>query len=277
MNETRSHEELRGALAAEALGALGGPERAEFLAHLAECEGCRAELAELREAAAALAYAAPPASLDPARSERVRARLLARAAADARGAEGTDLSARRGTIPVQVARPRRSGWWATAAAVALLVAAGAYALSLRGRVEELSGRLATLEAERARLRGEVAARERAISDLAGRGVRVIDLAAAGPRAPSGRMFWNPRSGAWTFFAHDLPPVRRDRAYQLWLITPGRKLSAGTFTPGPDGEAVVQAKYDLPADSLRAVAVTEEPVGGVPEPTGPIVILGALSD
>ena len=113
--------------------------------------------------------------------------------------------------------------------------------------------------------------------MAGRGVRVIELASAGPRAPSGRMFWNPRSGTWTFFAHGLPAVPRDRAYQLWLVTPGRKLSAGTFTPAADGAAVVRARYDLPPDSLRAVAVTEEPTGGVPQPTGPVVIAGPLSE
>lgn len=268
MSDTRSHEDLRGALAAEALGVLDGDGRAELLAHLGACPACRAELAELHETAAALAYAAPPAPLDAERSARIRARLLARAAADTRGAAVIPL--------LRGAAPARGGWWAAAAAMTLLAGAGGYALTQQGRVDRLSARLAALEAERAALRGEVASRERTLSELADRRVRVIELASSDPRAPSGRMFWNPASGAWTFFAHGLPPVDRDRAYQLWLITPGRKLNAGTFTPGPDGTAVVQTRYDLPTDSLRAVAVTEEPAGGVPAPTGNPVVVGEYS-
>lgn len=272
MSPGKPHAELREALAEEALEVLDGAERAELLAHVDGCAECREELAELRAAAGAMAYAAPPASLDPYRSARIRTRLLARAAAAPPPATApvADLAARR------EARPP-GGWWAAAAAVALLLGAGGYALALRERVERLSGRLTALEAEREDLAGEVAAHERTLAELAGREVRVIDLAAAGPRSPSGRMFWNPGSGTWTFFAHGLPPVDHGRVYQLWLVTPGRKLGAGTFTPGADGMAVVQARFDLPPDSLRAVAVTEEPAGGVPQPTGAPVIAGAHTD
>lgn len=62
---------------AYALDALDDVERADYEAHLAQCEPCREELASLTEAAAALAWAvespAPPAEL--------RARLLDAAAA----------------------------------------------------------------------------------------------------------------------------------------------------------------------------------------------------
>jgi anti-sigma-K factor RskA len=71
-------------------------------------------------------------------------------------------------------------------------------------------------------------------------------------------------------------VRPGREYQLWLVTPGRKISAGTFTAGAGGTAVVQAEYALSPDSLQAVAVTEEPAGGLPQPTGEIILAGALS-
>jgi anti-sigma-K factor RskA len=54
------------------------------------------------------------------------------------------------------------------------------------------------------------------------------------------------------------------------------VSAGTFRPGPAGSAQVSARYDLPPDSLRAIAVTEEPAGGVPAPTGEVVVSGAFS-
>jgi anti-sigma-K factor RskA len=87
------------------------------------------------------------------------------------------------------------------------------------------------------------------------------------------MFWDPATARWTFFAHNLPALRPDRDYQLWLITPAGPVSAGTFRPTPEGHATVQATYPLPRDQLRAVAVTEEPAGGLPKPSGTPLILG----
>jgi len=42
----------------------------------------------------------------------------------------------------------------------------------------------------------------------------------------------------------------------------------------NGDAVVQASYPLDRKALTAVAVTEEPAGGVPLPTGTMVVVGA---
>ncbi len=279
MSGTPTHDELRDSLAAEALGALHGPEREALLAHLEECGECARELAGMRATADELAFAVPAVALDPDRSARVRARLVARAAADARpagDAQGAPvLPLRREPPRAGPARPR-AGWWAAAAAVALLLGVGVYAAALGRRVEALGGRLAAAQTEREALRGELLRREGTLAELAAPGVRVIDVASPEQRAPSGRMFWNPRSGTWTFFASDLPPVREGREYQLWLVTPTGPLSAGTFRPGPGGSARVSARYDLPPDSLRAIAVTEEPAGGVPAPTGEVVVSGAFS-
>jgi anti-sigma-K factor RskA len=72
-------------------------------------------------------------------------------------------------------------------------------------------------------------------------------------------------------------LRDNRDYQLWLITPAGPVSAGTFKPTPDGQAVMQATYALPRDQLKAVAVTEEPAGGLPKPSGQPLILGTYSE
>jgi anti-sigma-K factor RskA len=88
------------------------------------------------------------------------------------------------------------------------------------------------------------------------------------------MFWDQGTDSWTFVAHDLPELRSGRTYQLWLIDASeQRISAGTFAPRPDGRAIVQAQYRLPPDALAMVAVTEEPEGGVAQPTGEIVIAG----
>jgi hypothetical protein len=47
----------------------------------------------------------------------------------------------------------------------------------------------------------------------------------------------------------------------------------TFSVTALGDAVEQATYALDRNALKAVAVTEEPEGGVPVATGQIVVVG----
>ncbi|MFL5578095.1 MAG: anti-sigma factor domain-containing protein, partial [Gemmatimonadaceae bacterium] len=182
-------------------------------------------------------------------------------------------------------RWREGAGWLLAAAIALAAALGL----LRGRGERDALRASVAEAGRARdaaareldaVRTQVAERDRLLAQLTGPGVRVLELKAGGtapvpaPRLASARMFWDRSTGSWTMFVHDLAPPPAGRTYQLWLVTPRAKIPAGTFTPSPAGDAIVHATYALDPAALRAVAVTEEPEGGVPQPTGRVVIVGA---
>lgn len=291
MSLDMTHEDVQAALAAEALDALDGPEAAAVRAHLAGCDDCRRELESLREAAASLAFAAPRVPMDAERSARLRSRLLARAAADAQPAavDGPRIVAPVAAAPVAPVpgvislsreRERRGwggGWLAAAAAVLLLVAVGAWAARLKGRYDALSERYAAADTERGGLVRAIAQRDSSLAALSGPGVQVIELASTQQRAPGGRMFWDPQTARWTFFAHGLPALRPGRDYQLWLITPSGPVSAGTFKPTPEGQAQVQATYALPRDQLRAVAVTDEPEGGLPKPSTTPIILGSYGE
>ena len=117
-------------------------------------------------------------------------------------------------------------------------------------------------------------RDKVIAGLSGRDMALVRLTSSATREAWALMFWNRATNAWTLVAHNLPPLKAGRTYQLWLVTASAKISAGTFAPGSGGEAVVTATYGLPRDALKAVAVTEEPAGGVPQPTGAFVVIGA---
>jgi anti-sigma-K factor RskA len=63
-------------------------------------------------------------------------------------------------------------------------------------------------------------------------------------------------------------------YQVWLVTDNQKISAGTFRPDAEGKTFMHARYALDRNALRSVAITEEPEGGMPAPTGPMVVAGS---
>jgi anti-sigma-K factor RskA len=270
-------------LAELALDALSAEERERVLAHVSGCAECQRELTSLREAVGALAYAAPVAPLDATRCVPMRERLVARAAAE-RGSSGEPAPGEADPRPLRptqrsaAARPARApGWMALAASLLVAAALGWYALSQRDEAARLSGELATAVDQRRLLESQVDSLRNAVGSVLGPAVRVVDLTSAGERRPGGRMFWDQATDTWTFVAHDLPSLRAGRTYQLWLIDAAQqRISAGTFAPQPNGRAFVKATYRLPPDSLAMVAVTEEPEGGVPQPTGEIVLAGAAS-
>jgi hypothetical protein len=101
----------------------------------------------------------------------------------------------------------------------------------------------------------------------------IDLAgqAAAPRA-AGRAFWSRRRGL-VFAASALPPLPSGRTYQLWVLTASQPISAGLLRPDDNGAITTffATPPDMPAPV--AMAVTIEPEGGVPSPTGDKYLMG----
>jgi anti-sigma-K factor RskA len=234
----KDHESLRELSGAYALGLLTLAERREFEAHLDTCAECAQELRELAVVTESLGRMVDPRE-PPA---RLRDQVLRGAAPPA---------GRRGVLAA--AAP---AWLLLAASIAL-IAVGGYAAMLRGRVSQT----------------EAAARhtERI---LAAADVKRVDLAGqdAAPGA-SGRAFWS-RSNGVMFTASGLPALPKGKVYQLWVVTKTAPLSAGLLTP--DGSGRVMAVTDMPPGvEPVAVAVTIEPEGGVPSPTGARYLVGLV--
>jgi anti-sigma-K factor RskA len=101
----------------------------------------------------------------------------------------------------------------------------------------------------------------------------IDLGgqAAAPAA-SGRAYWS-RSRGLVLSAANLPPLPADRTYQLWVLTANSPVSAGLLQPDAAGR--VSAAFPTPADLPQpaGMAISIEPAGGVPAPTGAIYLAG----
>src|SRR4051812_16807619 len=82
MSDGMTHDTASEALEALALDALDASEREGVMAHVAGCAECQRELAALERTASELTLAAPTLPMPPAQRDRIRSRLLARAAAD---------------------------------------------------------------------------------------------------------------------------------------------------------------------------------------------------
>jgi hypothetical protein len=288
MSDGMTHEHAREALEALALDALDASERGAVMAHVATCAICQGELAALENTVGELAYAATPIPMSPAQRDRIRARLLARTGADRASreprAEATpprvesgDAPARADVTPLRPStRARRTlapaAWMAMAASLVAVLGIGAFMKASRER-DSARASLAAVQAARGTqlaaldsLRATLTSRERMIANLIGPQVAVMTLTSTMPTSPTGRMFWDQQHNAWTFVAHRVPMPKTGRTYQMWLVTPTAKISAGTFMPSPSGEVMMQATYPMAKDSLAAVAVTDEPMGGSPQPT-----------
>jgi anti-sigma-K factor RskA len=118
-------------------------------------------------------------------------------------------------------------------------------------------------------------KEALVSAMAGPDVKIVPLATSAKES-MGRMFWNRQSNDWTMVVYTMHRPKPGMTYQVWLVTDSAKISAGTFQPDSAGHAFMQAKYALDRNALRAVAITEEPAGGMPSPTGPIVVSGSAA-
>lgn len=273
-----SHDEAWDALPGVALDAASDDETRAALAHVRTCERCSAELARLRAVAAQLTYGAPlEAVVADADGAAMRARLLARAAATSTDeASARPLRAAAGRATASGGRGRALRPWLLAGGLGALAAASAFAVVRRERIEAraaLARQSSAAAAEVAALRRDAAEQRRLLDEVTGPSVALIRLTSSSGRLPSASVFWDRAAGRWTLFARDLPRPPAGRVYQVWLVTAGGKRSAGLLSPRADGSGELHAVAAIDSAALRSVAVTVEPEGGVPEPTGPVLMAG----
>jgi anti-sigma-K factor RskA len=244
-------EALEGTLAAYALDALPPQEQAAVRTHLPHCAFCRHTVARLHAAADLLALAAEPVAPPPALRDRLLAAVAAEAAPRPVPSSRPPLSAEPG------APARLFGWWLATAAL-LLVALGLGIVA------------AALQQRTVRLEQELAQQARRIAQYE-ETARAVPLAGAAAPQASGLLFVGPSAAPPLLVLRDLPPLPADRAYQVWYIRDSQPISVDVLPPGASGHQVVA--LPLPPDAAQQVAVSVEPAGGSPAPTGPIVLLG----
>jgi anti-sigma-K factor RskA len=270
---SEAHDVFDELAAGWALGALEADDATRFEAHLrAGCAVCERTLADYQQALVTVANdlrEAPPA--------RVRHAVLAR---------------------VNEGAPRRSGrlrtvlvsaaGMALAAGIAAVVTAGALraryepqlerlareADGLReqlavqvGTVNDLRQRLAEQERTLTMVKAESTEQARQLALLTDPASRVVELGGLEPSpGAQARVIWNPRAGG-LLVAVDLPPVPPGKTYELWAIAGGKPIPAGLFGVDAQGKGTLTLSPLEGVSTVDVFAVTLEPEGGVPQPTG----------
>jgi anti-sigma-K factor RskA len=257
-----SHEPFETQAAIYALGALDGEERATFEDHLARgCAECTAAVREHAETLADVARAVPP-MIPPA---QVKTDLMRRVAA---------------TASPRASRPRFWLRWGLATAAAVVgvsafvggLVASRYEARIGFMARETARVRADLQRQEASLRDRLAVAQGMIDLLRDPATRVVALSGTGPSPGAvGRLVWHTENGGY-LVVDNVPAPPAGKAYELWTITAGQPRPAGVFTVDASGRATHPV---APTRSpVEVFAVTLEPEGGVPAPTGPIVLASA---
>lgn len=281
-----NHERFEELIPIYALGALDGDDLREVEEHLESgCSVCEELLREEERIAFLLPYSvtAPP----PSSSIKERVFEKIRTSEDV---------GERSYIPNSRNRIRPALWFGLGGvALALLVLLLASNLSLRNRlrnqeieisslrnqstqqsenVESLRNNLAARESELKNVKEQVARQNEIAEFLQNPDVVVINLVGLQPDLKArGRVLWDTKHNEAFFYSLNLPAPPAEKTYQLWVIANNTPISAGIFNIDEKGDNVMKLKSLPSSTQIQKFAVTLEPDGGVPQPTGDMYLLG----
>jgi len=246
-----------------ALGALEGDEKLALESHLAGCAECARTLAEARGRMAMLALAVPRVEPSPA----VKQRLMAQVRADG------EAENRASAVSASTRAPGFFDRWRTAILVPAFALLAIATVVLWRQNRDLDRQLAALRASAQQQQQQLDEARNLDEMMESRDTVTVALAQQ-PGMPQGsaHVMYNAKMGM-LMYDGEIAPAPPAKSYQLWLVpAAGKPISAGVFNP-------VNGRADhwmmkLPRGvEPKEFAVSLEPAGGMPQPTGPMVLIG----
>ncbi|MDR9365152.1 MAG: anti-sigma factor [Balneolaceae bacterium] len=165
--------------------------------------------------------------------------------------------------------------WAYQAAAAIFLIAS---LTFAYVTFDLSETVDFQQSQITELQSQLDRQEQLLTVLSGREVTLVNMNGLDPSPEGyGKIIWDPDQGEAVLQLANLPAPPQDKDYQLWLIKAGQNpISAGVFNferPSTDLFFRVEQLNEEPSEESNTFAVTLEPKGGVPQPTGDMFLLG----
>jgi anti-sigma-K factor RskA len=272
-----------------ALGQLSQDERRDVEKHVRECDLCAADLRDLAVVMEGIALSVEPVTPPAALRQRVIASLAMQPQEPPR--PSSEASAvvtpffRRADGSPTVRRGVHPGWLAVAAMLILGLGAALYSSISTRQLLVNDVQLAQAEAGEALEKANELRRQ--LDLTAGQADLVVSILTADDMQPVpmagrenatasiARAFWSPTRGL-LIVANDLPVPPPGRIYQVWVISRTGPVSAGLLGEQGAGRGMLLAPPPPGlAPGAVTVAVTDEPPGGLPAPSGAIRLAGSI--
>jgi anti-sigma-K factor RskA len=240
-----------------ALGTLDGEEKQSLEAHLHACPYCQQQLAAARQRTALMGLAAPPMAPRP----QVKSALM-----DKVRAEKGSGSAQ--NVPSKTAKKR----WGLRFSLGFGLATAVLAFATYELAKQDLDRGKQLQQLQAQVSQDAAALQ-AMGQVTGAPDSAEITLLQQPGGPPGQahVLYNARMGLGVY-SGQIAPAPSGKSYQLWLVpASGSPVNAGLVDANQQNGAVVVRL--TPGLAAMAFAVTLEPLGGRPQPTGPKVLVG----
>jgi anti-sigma-K factor RskA len=240
-----------------ALGVLEGEERAEMEAHVARnCPHCTPAIEKARWVISQLAHASPEAQ-PPA--------LLKGKILDAAKSSGTVTEFAKPLPPSRAIFP---AWaWAAAAALALLTG---YSIRQMGnqstQLAALRQQMRVAMLQNKALQDQLEVTRQITYVMTSPESMPLKLMPKDKNMPMVHAYLHPHMGV-AITAEQMPSMPAARTLQLWFVPKtGKPMSIAIFHPDTQGQIAMIAPVNMPMNEIAALAVTEEPAGGSPQPT-----------
>lgn len=283
---------------AYALGLLDGDDLSRFRASLAAADGeMLAAYRQAANAAANLSLVAPEAELSPKVLDRLMTRIEsgprlpmapANPAVSAHSpAASVELRQQLRSEPPNSPKPRIAWSMSFSIASGVAVALALVVLGLVGYVASLREGLGKAGAVAAQGRARIEALEDSLAQKEAmlaviRSSQMQMVVMKGLEADPvgyGKIIWDPVAKRAILHVSNLPPQAADKDYQLWVIRDQKPVDAGVFQvkgSRKDGELFkIDQLVETDRSRISAFAITLEPKGGLPQPSGKMYLLGSI--
>jgi hypothetical protein len=114
--------------------------------------------------------------------------------------------------------------------------------------------------------------------ISARGMQMVAMNGMEDTTRYGKIIWDPERKL-ALLQVSLPPEPDGMSYQLWVIRDNKPMDAGVFQVGAqeggDGLYRIEQLVETDKKHINAFAVTMEPKGGMPQPTGKMYLMGPI--
>jgi anti-sigma-K factor RskA len=273
-------DQFRELYEAFALGALDAADRIELEKHLATgCAECTQGVAEARWVVSQLAYLSP----DSTPSDMLKGRLMQTVRAEAKGSASSGAATAAAT-DVKTAIP----WWMWAGVAALLlVTIGSVwnAQRLRSELTARDRNLAEMQQgytdEQKQVRAmesQIVAMQQETAIVSNPATHKFMMDPQKIAAPQLVAMWDKQNGVM-ISGSKIPMPAENHVLQLWMIPKdpaGKPVPSVMIRPDAKGRLVMLISNPPDPSPYKALAITEEPAGGSPQPTSAPRWVGAMT-